>query len=358
MYAVIMAGGAGTRLWPLSRQKKPKQLQNLITDKSLIRETFDRIKTKIEPKKIFISTTPEYLDDIKAQIPELKDKNFIIEPFLMGNAASNCLASFILHKLDPKAAAIFLPSDHVIHDKRKFLETLEFAEELIKKHSKKILTIGINPTRPDTGLGYIQMGEQVGRKASMRVFEVKKFVEKPDLKTAEAYLASWEFLWNSGMFVWRTDHILSLYKKHMPKTYMAIEKIVQAIGTEKEWDILQKEYANVEVNSIDYAIIEKTKDILVVPGNFPWSDVGSWGSLLDSLSEVYKTTIITKGHHVGIDSTECLVIAGEKLVATVGLKNIIVVDTPDALLVCDRNQSGKVKDLLAKLKVDGKHQYL
>jgi len=358
MYAVIMAGGAGTRLWPLSRQRKPKQLQNLITDKSLIRETFERIHSRIKTKDIFVSTTPEYIDDIKKQLPELPEKNYIIEPFLMGNAASNCLVSQVLHSLDPKAAAIFLPSDHVIHDKRKFLETLDFAEKIIKKNPKKILTIGINPTRPDTGLGYIQMGEQVEKSGELRAFSVKKFVEKPNQETAEAYLASWEFLWNSGMFVWRTDHMLSLYKKLLPKTYQAINKIVKAVGTDKEWDILQKEYATVDVTSIDYGIIEKTKDIIVIPGNFPWSDVGSWGSLLDSLSEIYKTKIIVKGHHIGVDSTECLVMAGEKLIATVGLKDVIIVDTPDALLVCDRHESTKVKNLLEKLKEEGKHQYL
>lgn len=358
MYAVIMAGGAGTRLWPLSRQRKPKQLQNLITDKSLIRETFDRIHSRIKVKDIFVSTTPEYLDEIKTHLPELSSKNYIIEPFLMGNAASNCLVTKILNLKDPESAVIFLPSDHVIHDKRKFLETLDFAENVIKKNPKKIITIGINPTRADTGLGYIQMDEELERKGDQRAFKVKKFVEKPDQKTAEAYLASWEFLWNSGMFVWRTDYMLSLYKKFLPKTYSAIGKITAAIGTDKEWDMLNKEYANVDVTSIDYGIIEKTKDIIVIPGNFPWSDVGSWGSLLDSLSEIYKTKIIAKGHTINVGSTDCLIIAGEKLIATVGLKDVIVVDTNDAILVCDRHESAKVKDLLTKLKEDGKHQYL
>jgi len=358
MYAVIMAGGQGTRLWPLSRQEKPKQMHCLVGDKPLLAETFQRINTLIKTRDIFISTLPEYVEQIKKILPEVPKENYILEPFLMGNAASNCLASKILNQRDNDSSAIFLPSDHVIHDKLKFLETVKFSEEMLKKYPENIITIGINPTRPDTGLGYIQMDMEKERKGDLRAFTVKRFVEKPDQKKAEAYLASWEFLWNSGMFVWKTSNVLSLYEKFLPNTYKAVGKIAEAIGTDKEWSVLKREYAKVDKTTIDYGIIEKTKDIMVIPGNFGWSDVGIWGTLFDSLAEIYKSNLIVKGHHVGVNNENCMVMASEKLIATVGLKDIIIVDTPDALLVCNRHQSTQIKELLEKLKEEGKYQYL
>ncbi len=358
MYAVIMAGGQGTRLWPLSRQKKPKQLQSFAGDKSLIRETYERLSTKFKVREIIISTTPDFIGDIKKILPELPHENFITEPFLMGNAAACGLVSAILNKRDPESSAVFLPSDHMIKDSKKFLEILSYGENLVEKQPDHLVLIGINPTQPDTGLGYIQMNSQIDATDGLKAFSVKRFIEKPTMEKAKQYVSSWEYLWNAGMFIWKTKFILELFEKNMPETYQHLQKIREATGTPDEVHVLKSEYSKVEVTSIDYGIIEKTKDIIVIPGDFGWSDIGSWGTLMKVLQDTHSATIITKGHHVGVNNSNCMVLANDKLIATVGLENIVIVDTPDALLVCNSEKSQEVKDLLIKLKDEGKHFYL
>ncbi len=355
-YAVIMAGGQGTRLWPLSRKAKPKQLQAISSEKPMIKDTYERLLPKFKPEKIVISTTPEFADEIKNILPEIPEENYIVEPLLMGNAAACGLVSTILFNRDKDSSAIFLPSDHTIEDKKEFVEVIDFAENLLEKYSDNIITIGINPTKPDVNLGYIQMDSQIEVFDGLKAFSVKRFIEKPDQKRAEKYASSWNYLWNAGIFIWRNDHILSLFEKNMPQTFKHLQKIGQNWG--KDSILIKNEYNKVEVTSIDYGIIEKTKNILVIPADFGWSDVGSWGSLLEVLKNTHGTNVISRGHHVGVDNSDCLVLAGEKLIATVGLKNIVVIDTPDALLICNSKESHKVKDLLNKFKDEGKHLYL
>ncbi|MCX6808584.1 MAG: sugar phosphate nucleotidyltransferase [Candidatus Berkelbacteria bacterium] len=359
MYAVIMAGGKGTRLWPLSRTKKPKQLHSFISDKSLIRETYERLLPSFPSAKILISTTPEYLVDIKKIIPEIAEDDFIVEPYPMGTAAACGLATKIINMRDSEAAVIFLPADHSIKDNGKFLEAVGFAEELCEnEYDGYILTIGINPTKPDTGLGYIKMGSQVEESDNLRAFSVEKFVEKPNLEKAEEYVSSWEYLWNSGIFIWKTKKMLELFAKYLPETTKVLENVGQNLGTALYEKVLRNDYKKVENTSIDYGILEKTKEILVVPADFGWSDVGSWGTLLSELTKNYNTKVISRGHHIGVDNDNCLFFAGDKLIATVGLTDIIVVDTSDALLICNSHKSGQVKDLLEKFQQDDKHHYL
>lgn len=357
-YAVIMAGGQGTRLWPLSRVKKPKQLQAIASEKTMIRETFERLLPKFAPEEIIISTTPAFAEDIKSVLPEIPEQNYIIEPFLMGTAAACGLVSKILNMRDKNCSAIFLPSDHIINDKNEFIKIIDFSEKLISKHKDSIITIGINPTKPDVGLGYIQMNEQLESEKDLKAFSVKRFVEKPDLETAQKYVSSWDYLWNAGIFIWRTENILKMFKDNLPNTYSALAKIGKALGTENEKKVIEAEYANVENTTIDYGIMEKTKKILVIPSDFGWSDVGSWGTLLEVLSQTHGTDIITRGHHIGVDNKNCMILANDKLIATVGLENIVVIDTPDAMLICNSKESHKVKDLLKKFKEEGKHLYL
>ncbi len=359
MYAVIMAGGQGTRLWPLSRKKLPKQLHKLTGEKSLIQQTYDRLLPLIDPHNIIVSTTPEYVGPIKIQLPDVPDRNYIVEPFANGNAAACILVSLVLAKRDPGSVAVFLPADHSIKDNKLFLKIVDFSEKVIGKQSDHIVTIGITPSRSDTGLGYIQFAEKVDKSGNLVAHKVKRFVEKPDLKKAERFVKSGRYLWNAGMFVWRTDHFANLAKKFMPESYKVIRRIVGAYGTKDYEKKLLEEYCKAENNTVDYGIMEKTKDILVIPGDFGWSDIGSWGTLFEILSEIKEAKVVSIGRHVSCNDDNCLVMAGEgKLIATIGLRDIVVIDTDDATLICNRHQASKVKDLLAKLKEEGREEYL
>lgn len=358
MYAVIMAGGTGTRLWPLSRQKKPKQFHSFIGNRSLVRETFERLLPKFKSKNIFVSTTTDYLEEIKKHLPEIPEGNFVIEPYPIGTAAACGLATKLIDKREENATIVFLPSDHTIKKTEQFLEILTFADDLSEKYPKHILTIGIEPTKPDTGLGYIQMDSQVESNDGLRAFSVKRFVEKPDSEKAKEYVSSGEYLWNAGIFIWKTKHIIDLLQKNMPGTDKILDEIV------KNWESPEKDKItadichDIENTSIDYGIMEKTKDILVIPSDFGWSDIGSWGTLLEVLSDHHSKDFIATGNHIGINDSNSLIMAGEKLIATVGLKDIVVIDTPDALLICNSKQSHAIKELLGKLKDQGKHLYL
>jgi len=358
MYAVIMASGQGTRLWPMSRQAKPKQFHSLIGKNTLIQDTYNRLTPKFKANEIFVTVTKAYLEEAIKQLPNLPLANFIVEPYATGTLGTCALATATIHQLDPNSSIAFLPSDHIITEPKEFLNIIDFAEDLSEKNSKHLILIGINPTRPDTGMGYIQMDSQFAVKNSLKAFSVKRFIEKPDEKTAEKYLLGWEYLWNGGMFVWKTDHAVSLYKKYAAKTYKAAEKVVQSQIADDGQKIAEKEYRNIDKTSVDYAICEKEKDILVLPGDFGWSDVGSWGTISEVLRDHFGSSMVAKGNHVGVDNRNCMVIANNKLIATVGLEDIVVVDTEDAILICKGDQSQKVKELIAKLKDEGKNLYL
>lgn len=357
LYTVIMAGGQGTRLWPLSRKKLPKQLQNLISNRSLIQETYERLKPLIKPEQVIISTTPEYIEEIKKHLPEIPKENYIIEPFANGNAAACGLVSTLLQQRDRGAIAAFLPADHAIRNDQLFLDTLKYTTDLCTKYPQKIITIGITPSRPDTGLGYIQIGEEFKDEA-LTAYQVKRFVEKPDLSHATDYVKSGQYFWNSGTFVWATDHFMKLMKEYIPKTYSALETISNAYEQSNYLETLNRNYSKTENISIDYGIMEKTKDILVVPGNFGWSDIGNWSTLFELLSEINNNKLVSRGHHISHEDKDCLVYANDKLVATIGLENVVVIDTDDAILICNRQKAHQVKDLLAKLKKAGKEEYL
>jgi mannose-1-phosphate guanylyltransferase len=358
MYAVIMASGQGTRLWPMSRQTKPKQFHTLLGQNTLIQDTWERLKPKFESDKVFVTVTKEYLDDARKQLPEIPAENFIVEPYATGTLGTCAMAMAKIATLDPDSSAIFLPSDHLITEPKEFLKITDFAEEMIDKYPEFMLLIGINPTRPDTGMGYIQMNSQIESRDELKAFSVKRFVEKPDERTAERYVSAWEYLWNGGIFVWKTKHILKLYEKYCPNTIKAAQTIIEHVDSPDYIKIATAEYENIDKISIDYGISEKERDIMVIPGDFGWSDVGSWGTLSEVLRSYYGTTLVSKGNHVSINDHNCLVLAKDKLIATVGLEDTIVVDTEDAILICRGDKSQDVKALIEKLKAEGKNAYL
>lgn len=337
-----MAGGRGTRLWPKSRIKKPKQLYNLIGKESMLKNTVQRLLPSIPKEKIFIATNKEQVKEIKKELSEIK--NIISEPYIRNTGP--CIGLSCLFMENQEEPTAFLPSDHYIEDEREFRRVLKLAEKVAKKDY--LVTIGIRPTDPDTGLGYIK----IGRTLDDEVFEVEKFIEKPDLERAKKFLKRGNYLWNAGMFIGKPRVILDLFKELAPRIYQRLENIRQ--NPQK----LDSQYEKMENISFDYAIAEKARKTALIPGDFGWSDIGNWARLLDILSQKLGENVVVGCDHIGVETKGCLIHGTERLVATIGLKDIIVVDTPDVLLVCHKKDAQKVKEIVERLKKEKKDHYL
>jgi len=356
MKALIMAGGQGTRFWPLSRELYPKQLLKLGVGKSLIQETVLRLDPLVKPKDVHIVTNKKLLSDISSQLSEIGldavVKNILLEPEPKNTAPAVGLSAVILGNEKPDTVMAVLPADHVIADKKKYHAALRKAEKLAE--SGRLVVFGIRPSRPETGYGYIKMGGSLERGA----WEVERFVEKPDRPTAEGYLLSGEYLWNSGMFVWRADVILEEMKRLMPELYRSLKKISAAAGKPTEAAVLAKEFAALKSVSIDYGVMEKSDRVVVVPVDFGWSDLGSWDAISDVIPADANGNVIVGTRVVNIDCRDTVFYTENRLVAAIGLNDAIVVDTPDATLVCRKDMAQRVKEVVAELKDRGFHEHI
>lgn len=360
-YIVIMAGGVGTRLWPLSRKSSPKQLQTFVGNQSMIQQTFDRVKEIVPQENIFISTSSYYKKQIQQQLPDLAKNNFILEPTSRNTApAMGLIASYII-KRDPQAIVTTLASDHLVNKKNNFIAAISAAFEVIKENPQFINTIGLKPTFAHTGLGYIERNEKLKTKneklLNTEVYKVKQFVEKPNLETAEKYLSSGNFFWNASYFTWSAKNMLQIIKNHQPDIYTHLEKIQSALGSSNEEKILTEEFNLMPDLAIDY-IVEQLDKVTVIPANLGWDDIGSWQVLQEIIADLSGKDMVERGNHLGLDNKNCLVYAQDRLIATIGLENIIVVDTPDATLICNKNRSQEVKKIIDKLKEKGMGEYL
>jgi mannose-1-phosphate guanylyltransferase/mannose-6-phosphate isomerase len=351
-----MAGGSGTRFWPLSREKMPKQLLKIGGEDTLICETVGRVSPLIKFEDIFIVTNQSLADAIIDQLSSKFDRpwgeNIILEPEAKNTAPAIGLAALHLERIDPESIMVVLAADHSIRRTDVFLRLLRKAAEAARQDF--LITFGIKPDRPETGYGYIKAGERIKTaenrgESAEDVHKVESFVEKPDLETAKGYLKDGRYYWNSGMFIWKTKTLLREIEKNAPALYQGLLEIRNSIGTEREVGVVKDVFKKLEPVSIDYAVMEMTDRAAVIPADIGWSDVGSW-TALDDVSERDAAGNIISGNVIDIGSHDSIIYAEKRLVATIGLKDAVVVDTPDATLVCSKERAQDVKKVVDELK--------
>ena len=356
IHAIILAGGRGTRFWPLSRETWPKQMLHIVGEDTLLRQTIKRLDGFHPSVNIWIVTVKSLVEDIRFHLQPLgKDAervHFIIEPFGKNTAPAIGLAALILNKISPNSIMVVMPSDHSIKNIKQFQEKLQGAIQVAEQGY--LATFGIKPNRPETAYGYIQSGP-LFKNSNNEIFHVEKFLEKPDLKTAEAFIQQGNFYWNSGIFVWKTSKILKEIETYLPGLHQGLKKIDELQNQEDE--TINEIYSSFENISIDYGVLEKSQDVLVIPSDFGWSDLGSW-SALDNILEKDERGNILRGNLVDIGSENFTVIASDRVIATIGLKNMVVIDTPDATLVSSKEKVQEVRKVVEALKKNNREEHL
>ena len=353
IYAVIMAGGVGSRFWPRSRAATPKQLLKIFGDDTMIQATVKRLNGLVENDKIFVITNEIQKKQIAEQLSDVPAENIIAEPFGKNTAPCVGLSAAIINKIDPDSVIVTLPADHLILDENDFRGTLADAADFAYKNDA-LVTIGIVPTRPETGYGYIQIGEE---EAAPGIFKVQTFAEKPNLSTAKRFVKSGDFYWNSGMFIWRSDVILSELENHMPDLYHGILEIREAYGSDNFETVLRNVYGQLRSISIDYGVMEKSGKVYLIKGSFDWNDVGSWEAVYQ-LSEHDEHGNAQIGDVYAEKTFGSYIYNKEKFTAVIGVENLVVIETKDALLVCNRDDAQSVKNVVDFLKVRNRDELL
>jgi len=355
-YAIIMAGGIGSRFWPISRQNYPKQFLDLLnTGQTLVQTTFHRLAEFIPPDNIYVVTSTEYTHIVHEQLPKLRKENILGEPSRKNTAPCIAYISFKLMQKDPKALLIVAPADHLILDKIAFKKVCLEALSFVHKHNA-LVTLGITPLKPNTGYGYIQRELQ---SVTDNVYKVKTFTEKPNLELAKTFIASGDFLWNAGIFVWQVKNILKAFEQHLPEMYEVFVAEKDHYNTKDEKKALDHIYPLCTNISIDFGIMEKANNVYVIPSSFGWSDLGTWNSAYENLEKDYLGNAVAGKNVLIIDANKCIVHApNNKLVLLQGLDDFIVVDTKDVLLVCKRDKEQEIKDYVAEIKRNMGEQFL
>ncbi len=347
--AVIMAGGKGERFWPKSRTSCPKQFLSLTSDgETMIQKTVKRLLPVVAMKDIFIVTNSAYTELVREQLPEIPTENILAEPCARNTAPCIAFAAAVINRKYNDAVMLVLPSDHLIANETLYADTLKNAVSVAEK-GENLVTIGITPTYAETGYGYINFGDKKDG-----AYTVERFVEKPDLPTAEKYLASGKYLWNSGMFIWKLSSIMSNIRKFMPDIYDGALKIGESFGNDNFDEVLEKEFTAFRSESVDFGIMEKAENIYTLPGSFGWDDVGSWLAV-ERINDTDGNSNYIDGNVIAEDTRHATICGGKRLIAAVGIENIIIVDTNDAVLICSKNSTQDVKKIIARLKEQGRN---
>ena len=354
-YAVIMAGGGGTRLWPLSRKRRPKQMLNIGQDRSLFQVAVDRLQGVFTPDRIIVVTVEEQAQGLQEQCPDIPSENFLLETMPRGTASVVGYAAAILQKKNPEAVMAVLTADHIIGNLKLFQQILISAYQTAAEDY--LVTLGITPTYPATGYGYIRQGDTIGKFQEMEAFQVLEFTEKPAQPDAERMLASGEFAWNSGMFFWKTEVILKEISRQMPELSSLLDIITEAWDTPAQDKTVRDVWPGIKPETIDFGIMEKAKKVAVIPAaGLEWNDVGSWEALFDVLPIDDQGNVVEGGEHISLDTTGTMIYTYDnpRTVVTIGSEDLIVVDTGDILLICDRKRAQEVRQVVKELENKGR----
>ncbi len=355
-FFVIMAGGRGERLWPLSRCKYPKQLLKLTGEKSLLQHSVERIRSMTEDDRIYIVTNIEYAAEVRQQLEMLPERNILVEPQGRNTAPCVGMAAIYIQNHFPgeDSSMAILPSDTLVNDAVEMRRVLRVGLEYTQQTDNGVI-YGMRPTRPETGYGYIQIGEQFGRADEVVYHKVIDFKEKPDRILAEKYLKSKEFLWNAGIFVWKVSGLLKEIQTWMPELAAGLEKFRPYLGTGAELAKLTEIYPTLPATSVDYGILEKSRDLVVVPTEFGWDDLGSWSSLERFFPKDQAGNAV-EGDLVGVESENCIIYSPKKTVAALGVSELIIVETEDVLMVCAKDKAQEVKKIIEKIKAEKREE--
>lgn len=361
LYALIVCGGSGTRLWPRSRQKTPKQfLTKFWAEKTLFVQTVERASLLTSNEKIFVITLDDYIDEVLQQGKIILPKNVIVEPFGRNTAMAVGVGAAFIRKADPEAIIMNFWADAVVKENEIFTESLNFAAK-VASQGNFLVIIGLKPSFPHTGLGYLEAGEKLGGELG-EVFKVNSFKEKPDLTTAQEFLKRGNFFWNTGLFAWSAKAIFEAFSKYSPPIFTLLEGIFQSVGTAEERQVMKKAYETVGNVAIDVAVCEKAENLVLVPASFTWSDIGNWKVTYDLKEKDENNNVVeifgSQGQHFGVETRNCLVEAEDRLIATVGVSDLVIIETKDAVLVCSKEKAQEVKKIVNLLKEKGKNEYL
>lgn len=345
--ALIMAGGKGTRFWPLSTEEKPKQFLNLIGEDTMIQMTVNRVKSILPIERIFVCTGLRYIDLVKTQLPELPVENIIVEPEGRNTAPCIALSALYIKRKYKDSNMVVLPSDHLIQDEEKFEKILLDADKFVNNNKDAIITLGMKPSRPETGYGYIKYNKMVSENDNCTIYKVDSFKEKPDLETAEKYLKDGSYLWNGGMFLWNTDNIINQIKMHCPDTYEAL-KDIDVVSEDNLQNLINENYAKTDAISIDYAVLEKSDKIYVIPSEIGWDDIGTWKAV-ERYKEKDDDNNIIDGNAKVIESKSIIAMNKGKRIVMIGIDDIMTLETEDSIYIVNKDYMDNLRDYKNKL---------